>query len=101
TAEMREPVLPPVALLGTWKAKPLPDLSIELTLRVDGQFTWDVNSRGQVDSIAGDADCVDGVLTLRQADAPDLVGKIVNVGENQFGFELVGGPQSATIQFSR
>ncbi len=33
----------------------MPDLSIELTLREDGQFTWVVNFQGQVDSIAGDA----------------------------------------------
>ena len=79
----------------------MPDMSIELTLREDGQFTWDVNSRGQADSITGDADYTDGVLKLTQADAPALVGKIVNLGEKQFGFELLGGPQVATIQFSR
>src|SRR5262249_1833086 len=46
-AEMHEPSPPPAALRGTWKAKPMPDLSIELTVREDGQFTWDVNSNGQ------------------------------------------------------
>jgi tetratricopeptide (TPR) repeat protein len=101
TAEMHEPSPPPAALLGTWKAKPMPDLSIGLTLREDGQFTWDVNSRGQSDSINGDAEFVDGVLTLTQADAPALVGKVVKLGEKQFGFELLGGPQFATISFSR
>ncbi len=30
-----------------------------------------------------------------------LVGKIAKLGENQFGFELFGGPQAATIPFSR
>ena len=79
----------------------MPDLSIELTLREDGQFTWDVNSRGQADSITGDTDYVDGVLTLTQADAPALAGKVVNLGEKQFGFELLGGSHAATIQFSR
>jgi hypothetical protein len=44
---------------------------------------------------------VDGILTLLQADAPPLAGKVVNLGERQFGFELSGGPQGATIQFSR
>ncbi len=101
TAETHEPSTPPAALLGTWKAKPMPDLSIEVTLRDDGQFTWDVNSRGQVDSITGDAEYGDGILTLTQADAPALAGKVVNLGEKQFGFELLGGPQAATIQFSR
>jgi tetratricopeptide (TPR) repeat protein len=100
-AETHEPSPPPATLLGTWKAKPMPDLSIELTLRDDGQFTWDVNSRGQADSITGDAGYVDGVLTLTQADAPALVGKVVNLGEKQFGFELLGGLQAATVRFSR
>ena len=56
TAGMHQPSPPPAALLGTWKAKPTPDVSIELTLREDGQFTWDVNSNGQADSITGEAD---------------------------------------------
>jgi tetratricopeptide (TPR) repeat protein len=101
TAGMHQPSPPPAALRGTWKAKPTPDLSIELTVREDGQFTWDVNANGHADSITGEADYLDGVLTLTQAEAPDLVGKVVNLGEKQFGFELLGGPQAATIQFSR
>ncbi len=101
TAEMHEPSPLPAALLGTWKAEPMPDVSIKLTLREDGQFTWDVNANGHTDSLAGDADYLDGVLTLSQDDAPALVGKVVNLGEKQFGFELLGGPRAATIQFSR
>jgi tetratricopeptide (TPR) repeat protein len=101
TAEVLEASPPPAALVGTWKAKPMPDLSIELTLRGDGQFTWEVNAKGRTDSVTGDARYLEGVLTLTPADAPDLVGKIVNLREKQFGFQMVGGPQSATIQFSR
>jgi hypothetical protein len=101
TPEMHRPSPPPAALLGDWKAKPMADLSIGLVLRDDGQFTWAVSSHGHDDSITGEADYHDGVLTLTQADAPALAGKIVNLGERQFGFELLGGPQAATIQFSR
>jgi tetratricopeptide (TPR) repeat protein len=101
TAGMHQPSPPPAALLGTWKAQPRRDLSIELTVREDGQFTWDVNSNGQADSITGGVDYLDGVLTLTQADAPALAGKVVNLGEKQFGLELLGGPQAATIRFSR
>ena len=79
----------------------MPDVSIELTLRKDGQFSWDVIANGHADSIAGDADYLDGVLTLTQADAPALVGKVVNLGEKQFGFELLGDQRAATIPFSR
>jgi tetratricopeptide (TPR) repeat protein len=101
TDQVRQPSPPPAALVGTWKAKPAPDLSIELTVREDGQFTWDVSTNGQANSIAGAADYADGVLTLTQDDAPALVGTIVNLGEKQFGFEFASGPQTATIQFSR
>jgi tetratricopeptide (TPR) repeat protein len=100
-AEVREASHPPAALVGAWKAKPMPDLSIELSLRENGQFTWEVNANGRTDSVAGDASYLDGVLTLTQADAPDLIGKIVNQGDKQFGFELQGGPNAATLQFSR
>ncbi|SIO65797.1 Tetratricopeptide repeat-containing protein [Singulisphaera sp. GP187] len=98
---MHQPTPPPAALVGTWKAKPTPDVSIELTVQQDGQFAWDVNADGHADSITGEADYLDGVLTLSQADAPPLVGKVVNLSATQFGFELLGGPQAATIQFAR
>lgn len=101
TDELRQPSPPPAALVGTWKANPAPDLRIEFTLRDDGQFTWDVNSSGQTDSISGDADYLDGILTLSQDDAPALVGKVVNLGEKQFRFELAEGPKGATMEFSR
>jgi hypothetical protein len=77
------------------------ELRIELTLRDNGQFTWEVNANGRTDSVTGDARYLDGVLTLSQADAPDLIGKIVNQGDKQFGFELQGGSNAATLQFSR
>jgi hypothetical protein len=100
-ADKHELSPPPEALLGNWKAKPMPDLSIELNLMKDGQFAWEVHSRGQVESIIGDADYADGVLKLAQPEAPGLVGEVVNLGEKWFEFDLLGGPQDATIQFSR
>jgi tetratricopeptide (TPR) repeat protein len=101
SAEVLEASPPPAALVGTWTAKPMADLSIILTLRGNGQFTWDVNAKGRTDSVTGDARYLEGVLTLTQADAPDLIGRIVNLGDKQFGFELQGGLHAATIQFSR
>jgi tetratricopeptide (TPR) repeat protein len=101
TAEVLGASPPTAALVGTWKAKPMPDLSIELTLRSNGEFTWGVNAKGRTDSVTGDARYRDGVLTLTQADAPDLAGKIVDLGDKQFGFELQGGSHAATVQFSR
>jgi tetratricopeptide (TPR) repeat protein len=101
TAEVLEASPPPAALVGTWKAKPMPDLSVELTIRGNGEFSWEVNTKGHTDSVTGDASYRDGVLTLTHADAPDLIGNIVNLEEKQFGFELQGGGHAPTIQFSR
>src|SRR5262249_46500710 len=70
-----EPAPPPAELVGRWSAKPAPDLSIELTIQDNGQFAWVVNSRGQTDSITGEAEYRDGVLALNQTDAPPLAGK--------------------------
>ena len=39
-------------------------------------------------------------LEASLAAAPSF-DKVVNLGEKQFGFELLGGPQAATVQFSR
>jgi hypothetical protein len=100
-APSSQPVPPPSDLIGRWKATPMPDVNIELTIQENGQFDWVVQSDGHTDAINGEADYSDGVLTLLQDEAPPLAGKIVNRGENRFGFELVGGPQAATIQFSR
>jgi hypothetical protein len=100
-AERHEPSPPSTALLGTWKATPTPDLSNGLTLERDRRFTWKDSYHGQADSIRGVADYLDGVLTLTPSQAPALVGRVVNPGEKPFGFELLGGPQAATIRFSR
>jgi hypothetical protein len=101
SAEDLEASPPPAALVGTWKAKPMADLSIDLTLRGNGQFTWDVTAKGRTDSVTGDAKYLEGVLTLTQADGPDLTGRVVNLGDKQFGLELQGGLHAATILFSR
>jgi hypothetical protein len=101
TAEAVDAKPPPATLVGTWKAKPMPDLSIDLTLRSNGEFTWGVNAKGRTESVTGDARYREGVLTLTQADGPDLIGKIVDLGDKQFGFELQGGVRASTIQFSR
>jgi hypothetical protein len=79
----------------------MPDLSIELTLRGNGQFTWDVNTKGRTDLVTGDARYLEGVLTLTPPNAPDLIGRVANLGDKQFGFELQGGQHAATILFSR
>ena len=50
-------------------------MSIELNVREDGQFAWDVNSDGHADSIIGEVDYLDGILTLTQEGAPPWSAK--------------------------
>ena len=41
------PPPPPASLVGVWKAQASPDVAIALTLQEDGQFAWEVDTKGQ------------------------------------------------------
>ena len=56
------PPPPPASLVGTWKAQPAPDLSIALTIEADGKFTWQVDSKGQKETLTGQAGFKDSTL---------------------------------------
>jgi hypothetical protein len=78
-------------LVGTWKAQPSADLNITLTLQADGQFTWMVDTKGEKQTLAGQAGFKDGTLALLQEEGPPLVGKITEQGGNKFVFAPPGG----------
>jgi tetratricopeptide (TPR) repeat protein len=80
------PPPPPASLVGTWKAQPSADLAIALTLQADGQFTWEVDSKGQKQTLTGQAGFKDGMLALLQEEGPPLVGKVAQEGESKFTF---------------
>jgi len=80
------PPPPPASLVGTWKAQPSADLAIALTLQADGQFAWEVDSKGQKQTLTGQAGFKDGTLALLQEEGPPLVGKVAQEGENKFTF---------------
>ncbi len=85
------PPPPPASLVGTWKAQPSPDLSISLTLQADGQFAWEVDTKGQKQTLTGQAGFKDNTLALLQEEGPPLVGKVTEEGGNTFVFSPPGG----------
>jgi hypothetical protein len=76
-------------------------VDIALKIGDDGGFTWDVTTKGETQTITGQAGFLDGVLSLTQEDGPPLAGKVENVTEKGFGFKPLGGPNAPTISFRR
>lgn len=96
------PPAPPAALDGNWKAQPAPEVTIGLTLKDDGHFTWDVDTKGQKQSIEGQAGFQDGNLILQQAQGPPLVGKVTQNKPDSFVFAPPGsGDKGGGLVFHR
>src|SRR5271157_3241113 len=95
------PPPPPASLVGTWKAQPSADLSIALTLQADGQFAWEVDSKGQKQTLTGQAGYKDNTLALLQENGPPLVGKIAEAGGTKFVFTPTGGQKAPGLTFTK
>src|SRR5208337_4141587 len=95
------PPPPPASLVGTWKAQPSADLSIALTLQADGQFAWEVDSKGQKQTLTGQAGYKDNTLALLQENGPPLVGKITEEGGTKFVFTPTGGQKAPGLTFTK
>jgi tetratricopeptide (TPR) repeat protein len=93
--QQETPPPPPASLVGTWKAQPAPDLSIALTLQADGKFTWQVDSKGQKETLTGQAGFKDSTLALLQAEGPPLVGKVSDEAAGKFVFTPAGAGDKA------
>ena len=93
-----QPAPPPAELLGTWKAQPQAGVTITLNLKQDGKFAWDFTNQGKTQSLTGDANYVDGVLSLSQENGPPLAGKIDGLGPNGFEFKLLGAANDAAFE---
>ena len=82
-------------MAGTWKAQPAPDVAITLTLQEDGQYAWEVDTKGQKQSINGQAGFKDNELALFQKEGPPLIGKITQNEPNKFVFAPGGSVEKA------
>ena len=100
-AEVDHPPPPPASLTGKWTAKPADDLTITLTLEEDGVFTWEVDSKGQKQTLTGMAGYKDDVLGLFQEDGPPLSGKVSDVGPASFTFSPAEGGKGPSLSFTR
>jgi tetratricopeptide (TPR) repeat protein len=94
-AEAPPPPPPPANLVGTWTAKPNADVAITLNLQEDGQFSWEVDNKGQKQTLAGQAGYKDHELALLQTDGPPLVGKVTQDAPNKFVFAPPGAADKA------
>jgi tetratricopeptide (TPR) repeat protein len=101
-AEQPPPPPPPASMAGTWKAKPNADVAITLTLDKEGQFSWEVDTKGQKQTITGQAGFKDNELALLQPEGPPLVGKVTQSGPDQFVFAPPGaGDKAPGLTFTR
>jgi tetratricopeptide (TPR) repeat protein len=101
-AEAQTPPPPPSSLVGTWMAKPNKDVAITLTLGQDGAFTWEVDNKGQKQSLTGQSGYKDNQLALLQTDGPPLVGKVTQDAPDKFVFAPPGaGGKSAGLMFTK
>ena len=89
------PPPPPASLVGVWKAQASPDVAIALTLEADGKFAWEVDTKGNKQTLNGVAGFKDHTLALLQQDGPPLVGKVTQDGANKFVFAPDGAGTSA------
>jgi tetratricopeptide (TPR) repeat protein len=94
-AEAEAPPPPPANLIGTWTAKPNQDVAITLTLQQDGQFAWEVDNKGQKQTLSGQSGYKDNELALLQADGPPLIGKVTQNAPNTFVFAPPGAADKA------
>jgi hypothetical protein len=101
-AEQTAPPPPPAQLEGIWKAQPSPDVAITLMLQPGGEFAWEVDTKGQKQSLAGKAGFKDNELALFQQEGPPLVGKVTQTDANKFVFAPTGaGDKSPGLTFTK
>jgi tetratricopeptide (TPR) repeat protein len=96
------PPPPPANLVGVWKAQASPDVAIALTLDADGKFAWEVDTKGNKQTLEGVAGFQDNTLALLQQDGPPLIGKVTPDGANKFVFAPDGaGNKAPGLSFTR
>jgi tetratricopeptide (TPR) repeat protein len=102
TSSPPPPPPPPASMAGTWKSQPSPDVAIALTLKEDGGFVWDVNTKGQKQTLQGQAGFQDNTLILQQPEGPPLVGNVTRDAPDKFVFAPPGaGGKGGGLVFTR
>ena len=93
---------PPDQLVGTWTARPAPDVTITLSLDPAGKFSWQVADKGGPRTLQGSSTFGNNILTLASDTGEPLVGKITMTDANAFTFQAGGGgPGDPGLAFTR
>jgi hypothetical protein len=96
------PPVDPKSLVGTWKATPVPEVTIEARLEPDGHFSWTVTHGGQSQSFTGTYTVQNNGLVLTRADGEKMDGIATLKGTNGLNFKLKNSPQQDPgLQFSK
>jgi len=82
----------PAKLVGSWTAKPVPVVTITLTLAKEKDFTWNVVDRGQSREFRGEATFDNETLVLAPPDQPPMAGKVTWKDDGQFEYKALGAP---------
>lgn len=107
TAKLAAPSAPakPIegaTLVGDWKASRSDGTSIALRLNKDGKYTWKLTQQGKPIEYNGPYSVADGLLILKQNDAPVMVGQVTLLADNQFNFKLPGdNPSDPGLTFGK
>jgi hypothetical protein len=103
-ADGPKPVVPPAPadpLVGTFKAKPAPDVQIELTMRADTTFTWKFTAGGKTQTFSGLYELAPNSLTLTRDGGEKMDGTLERVGTTGFKFRMKGADaQDPGLTFS-
>jgi tetratricopeptide (TPR) repeat protein len=93
---------PPGGLVGTWVASPTKDTTITLTVKDDGDFTWEVADKGGPRKITGTSTLGNGILTLASQTGDPLVGRVLWGEPGKFTFQAAGGgPNDPGLAFQK
>jgi len=78
-------------LAGNWSAHPAGDTAIDLRIKDDQTFTWNVKAKGKPRQLTGKWSLTNDLLTLAQeGDAGALVGRVTWQADDKWTFRVIG-----------
>jgi hypothetical protein len=99
------PTGPPVErkqLMGTWKATPVPNVTIETTLEPSGRFVWKATQEGRTQTFSGTYTLQNDSLVFTRTDGNKMDGVVTLGGTNSFQFRLKNSAaQDPGLRFSK
>ena len=96
------PPVDPKQLVGTWKATPAPEVTVEAKLETDGHFVWTVTHEGQSQNFNGTYAVQNDSLVMTRTDGQKMDGNVTLKGTNAFSFKLKNTlAQDPGLQFSK